>query len=78
LLERPFEQRRGTLERLRPDRLARVQLSPLYQDGPALLAAAAARGMAGVVAKRRHAPYRPGPSPDWVAVEPARSQSRGR
>jgi bifunctional non-homologous end joining protein LigD len=40
-------------------------------DGPALLAAAAAQGLAGVVAKRQDRPYRAGPAEDdwiWVAT----------
>jgi len=40
-------------------------------DGPALLEAATAQGLPGVVAKRRDRPYRPGPAKDdwiWVAA----------
>jgi bifunctional non-homologous end joining protein LigD len=37
-------------------------------EGPALLEAATAQGLPGVVAKRRDRPYRPGPSPDWIWV----------
>ena len=37
-------------------------------DGPALRAATAQRGLAGVLAKRRDAPYRPGADPAWVRV----------
>lgn len=71
LLERPLGERRGTLERLNFARLRRVQISPLYTDGSALLAAVAEQGMAGVIAKRRYAPYQPGVrSPDWIVVSP--------
>ncbi len=76
LLDRPFHERRATLERLDLTPLAAVALSPLYPDGDALLAATAQRGMEGVVAKRRDAPYRPGArSPSWVKVAHRRSQS---
>lgn len=69
LLERPLGERRDTLERLNFARVRRAQLSPVYADGPALLAAVAAQGMAGVIAKRRHGQYQPGVrSPDWVVV----------
>ena len=39
-------------------------------DGPALLEAAAAQGLPGVVAKRLTSPYRPGPADngDWILV----------
>jgi bifunctional non-homologous end joining protein LigD len=40
-------------------------------EGPALLEAATAQGLPGVVAKRRDRPYRPGPAQDdwiWVAT----------
>lgn len=45
--------------------------TPAYHvgDGAALLAVAAERGLAGVIAKRLSSPYRPGErSPDWVDV----------
>jgi bifunctional non-homologous end joining protein LigD len=70
LLERPLDERRATLERLDLDAVANLSLSPGYVDGAALFDATRQRGMAGVVAKRRTAPYRPGRrDPDWVAVE---------
>jgi bifunctional non-homologous end joining protein LigD len=76
LLARPFDERRATLERLDTAGLTTVSLSPVYTDGPALLAATAARGMEGVVAKRRDGLYRPGRrSPSWVKTTHRRTQS---
>jgi bifunctional non-homologous end joining protein LigD len=68
LLERPQDERRATLERLDLGRAAHVALSPIYTDGPALRAATVQRGLAGVLAKRRDAPYQPGPASTWVRV----------
>ncbi|WP_214367355.1 non-homologous end-joining DNA ligase [Pseudonocardia sp. H11422] len=76
LLERPLGERRATLERLALDGVPAAELSPLYTDGDALLAATAQRGMEGIVAKLLDAPYRPGQrSPSWVKVTHRRSQS---
>jgi len=76
LLGRPFHERRATLERLDTAALTTVSLSPIYTDGPALLAATAQRGMEGVVAKQRDALYRPGRrSQGWVKVTHRRTQS---
>ncbi|HVL85461.1 MAG TPA: DNA ligase, partial [Pseudonocardia sp.] len=75
LLDRPLDERRATLERLELAGLPAVELSPLYRDGAALLAAIAQRGMEGVVAKRRDAPYRPGRrSPAWIKVTSRNTQ----
>lgn len=72
LLERPLEERRELLARLVDPRTAPLRLSEVFPDGAALLEAAREQGLAGVVAKRRGSPYRPGErSPDWVEV-PAR------
>lgn len=69
LVARPLVERRATLERLSTGEVAAVALSPTYTDGEALLAAAADRGIGGVVAKRRDGLYLPGQrSPDWVTV----------
>lgn len=76
LLDRPFQERRATLERLDTAGLDTVSLSPTYTDGRALLAATGVRGMEGVIAKRRDAVYRPGRrSPGWVKVTHRRRQS---
>jgi bifunctional non-homologous end joining protein LigD len=66
LTSRPYAERRATLERLELPP-GPVQLSPVYDDGDALLAATLEQGLEGVVAKRRSSPYTPGRrSPDWV------------
>ena len=69
LLDRPLEERRGTLERLDLAAVPALSLSPTYTDGKALLQATRQRGMAGVVAKRRDAVYRPGAhGADWTKI----------
>lgn len=69
LLHRPLAQRRSTLERVRVDAAAHVALSPVYDDGAALLTAARRHRLHGVVAKRTDSPYRPGVrDPSWVTV----------
>jgi bifunctional non-homologous end joining protein LigD len=69
LLDRPLSERRETLERLRLAEADRVDLSPMYLDGQALFAATQARGLEGVIAKRRDSVYRPGRrDPAWVKV----------
>ncbi|HEY2204698.1 MAG TPA: non-homologous end-joining DNA ligase [Pseudonocardia sp.] len=75
LLERPLAERRATLARLELDALPRARMSPVYDDGAALLAATKAQGLEGVVAKRRDSVYRPGRrSPAWVKVPHRRTQ----
>jgi len=78
LLDRTHDERRATLERLDLSRTGGVALSPVYVDGPALRAATAQRGLSGVLAKRRDAPYRAGPDPAWVRVANRYRRSRGR
>lgn len=69
LLHRPLDERQATLERVGLDTAGSVALSPVYDDGPALLSAVRRQRLAGVVAKRRDAPYRPGRrDPSWVTV----------
>ncbi|MGI8665866.1 MAG: non-homologous end-joining DNA ligase [Jatrophihabitans sp.] len=66
LIGRPWTERRASLEQLE---LAGTgwSCSPVYDDGPALLAATAEQGLEGVVAKRRRAAYQPGRrSGDWI------------
>jgi bifunctional non-homologous end joining protein LigD len=76
LLDRTFDERRATLERLDLSGLPAVQASPVYTDGAALFSAIGRRGMEGVVAKRRDAPYRPGQrSPAWVKVTHRHTQT---
>jgi bifunctional non-homologous end joining protein LigD len=66
LIQRPLTERRNSLDRLSlPDSTWRS--SPIYDDGPALLAATLDQGLEGVVAKRRRSTYQPGRrSPDWI------------
>jgi bifunctional non-homologous end joining protein LigD len=69
LLDRPLDERRGTLERLDLAAVSVLSLSPAYTAGAALLEATRQRGMEGVVAKRRDSVYRPGRrSPSWRKV----------
>jgi bifunctional non-homologous end joining protein LigD len=78
LLDRTQDERRATLERLDLRGTAGVALSPVYTDGQALRAATAQRGLSGVLAKRRDAPYRAGPGPAWVRVANRYRRGRGR
>ena len=66
LIQRPLVERRTSLDRLSlPEPTWRS--SPVYDDGPALLAATLDQGLEGVVAKRRQSTYQPGRrSPDWI------------
>ena len=76
LLERPLDERRGTLERLDLSAVPALSLSPTYTDGEVLLRATLQRGMEGIVAKRRDAVYRPGRrSPSWRKITHRLTQS---
>lgn len=76
LLDRTFDERRATLDRLDALAVPTLGLSPTYVDGRALLDATSQRGMEGVVAKRRDGLYRPGRrSPGWIKVTLRRTQS---
>ena len=67
---RPLEERRQLLEELLDPSVEEVRMSPAFDDGDALLAAAEAQGLEGVVAKRADAPYRPGRrTPEWQKVK---------
>lgn len=63
-----LDERRAILERAASRGPAWV-VSPQQGDGVTLLAAAAATGFAGVIAKRRDSRYRAGRCGDWVAVK---------
>lgn len=66
LLDRPWTERRHSLDQLELP-AACWGLSPVYADGPALLAATREQGLEGVVAKRHGSTYQPGRrSPDWI------------
>ena len=67
---RPLVERRRLLEELLDPSVDGVRLSPAFEDGRALLDAARAQGLEGVVAKRADAPYRPGRrTPEWRKVK---------
>jgi bifunctional non-homologous end joining protein LigD len=70
----PFAERRRLLDQLlEPGPWWRV--SPLHDDGPALLAAADAQALEGIVAKRLDSPYEPGKrTRTWLKVKVRRRQ----
>jgi len=75
LLEQPIEHRRARLERhVVPH--ASVQISPqIATKGTAFFDAAKARGLEGVIAKRRESLYRPGArSRDWIKIKATKEQ----
>ncbi len=66
----PLVERRERLEELLDPAVDGVRVSPAFEDGEALLAAARAQGLEGVVAKRADAPYRPGRrTPEWQKLK---------
>jgi bifunctional non-homologous end joining protein LigD len=70
LVDRPLVERRQMLEELVDPSSDVVRVSPAFEDGPALLAAAEAQGLEGVVAKRADAPYRSGRrTPEWQKLK---------
>jgi bifunctional non-homologous end joining protein LigD len=74
LLEEPLLERRRRLEEL-VSTDGGVLVSPHFDDGPALLAAAREQELEGVVAKREDSPYRPGRrSVDWHKVKLRQTQ----
>lgn len=78
LLHRPLEERQATLRRVRVDTAESVAVSPVYDDGRALLTAARRQQLGGVVAKRRDAPYRPGVrDPTWIMVGHEQAHDQG-
>jgi bifunctional non-homologous end joining protein LigD len=69
LIDRPFAERRATLERLAADH-PQWTVSPSFDDGRATERAARTHGLEGVVAKRLTSRYRPGTrTADWVKVK---------
>jgi len=75
LADRPYAERRSTLDALAASGLAGPHwlVPPMFPDGPATMAAARENELEGVVAKRLTSRYRPGVrSPDWIKakVEP--------
>ncbi|MGH3136056.1 MAG: DNA ligase D [Gaiellaceae bacterium] len=74
LLDRPLRERRKRLEGL-VQRGGQVLVSPQFDDGEALLAAARTQELEGVVAKRVDSGYRPGRrSTDWHKVKLRQAQ----
>jgi bifunctional non-homologous end joining protein LigD len=66
----PLRERRQRLEDTLDPGSEIVKLSPAFEDGAALLAAAEAQGLEGVVAKRADLPYRPGRrTPEWQKLK---------
>ncbi|NMO92136.1 hypothetical protein [Actinomycetospora sp. TBRC 11914] len=68
LTERPLDERRATLGRLSLDEVGRIQVSPVYDDGVALLAGVREQGLPGVMARRRDTGHDAGSPEDWVRV----------
>jgi bifunctional non-homologous end joining protein LigD len=74
LLDEPLSERRKRLEALVVGD-GGVVVSPQFDDGPALLAAAREQELEGVVAKREDSPYRPGRrSVDWHKLKLRQTQ----
>jgi bifunctional non-homologous end joining protein LigD len=70
LIGLPLTERRKRLEKLVSRSAGNVLVSPQFDDGDALLAAAEEQGLEGVVAKRAGSHYQPGRrSPDWRKVK---------
>jgi bifunctional non-homologous end joining protein LigD len=69
VLDEPYEKRRARLEGLRLSGPAWKVPSAHVGNGAALLGAARAQGVSGLVAKRLSSPYRPGErSQDWTDI----------
>ena len=73
LVDEPLSERRERLEELLQNG-AHVLVSPQFEDGEALLAAARERELEGVVAKRADTRYHTGRSADWQKVKLRRTQ----
>jgi bifunctional non-homologous end joining protein LigD len=70
LREQPLVQRRARLQAL----LARakcnlIRFSDSFPDATALLSECSRRGLEGIVAKRKDAPYRSGTRSGWIKVK---------
>lgn len=75
VLNQPLVERRRLLEALPIAETGVARVSPTYPDGEALLEAARAQSLEGIVSKRRQSLYRPGVrSPDWLKF-PLREQA---
>jgi bifunctional non-homologous end joining protein LigD len=70
LLDLPLTERKERLRGLLDRRYRGVQLSESFDDGDALLAAAAEQGLEGIVAKRPASTYKPGKrTRDWLKLK---------
>jgi bifunctional non-homologous end joining protein LigD len=75
MLGRPLIERRQFLDLLPLADTGVAQLSPVFDDGEALMQAARAQDLEGIVSKRKQSIYRPGVrSPDWLKF-PMRSRA---
>lgn len=69
LTDRPYTERRETLERIGLDG-PQWMVPPSFDDGEATMQACTTQGLEGVVAKRRTSRYRPGTrTREWVKVK---------
>ncbi|HVX47611.1 MAG TPA: non-homologous end-joining DNA ligase [Mycobacteriales bacterium] len=74
LTGRPYSERRETLERLDLD-VPHCLVPPVFDDGPATVAASRAQNLEGVVAKALSSRYFPGArSPQWIKVRTSHRQ----
>ena len=70
LVDLPLRERRARLEKLLDRRSTAVRLSEVFEDGAALLDAAKAQGLEGIVAKRADSPYRQGKrTREWLKIK---------
>ena len=69
VVDRPLADRRSLLEGLVDARSQTVRLSGVFDDGEALLEAARAQGLEGVMAKRSSCPYEQRRSRNWLKVK---------
>ena len=75
VLNEPLEERRRLLDALPIGETEVARISPTYPEGAALLEAARAQSLEGIVSKRRRSIYRPGVrSLDWLKF-PLREQA---
>jgi bifunctional non-homologous end joining protein LigD len=66
----PWHERRRLLEQIADDLPPGVDIAPVYDDGKGLLRAVEEKGLEGVVAKWRDAPYLPGErTRRWIKVK---------
>jgi bifunctional non-homologous end joining protein LigD len=70
VVDLPLADRRRRLERLLDERNMVVRFSESFDDGDALLAAAEAQGIEGIMAKRLQSRYQPGRrTRDWLKIK---------